>query len=205
MALDWSNEAHLLVHAACNSDLEALRRLIAAGANPNEQDRHGTTPLQDVVSDLCDDGYEEVSTAGLVELLRLGADPRLLDNEGAGPLTHALYGIRHDVVRILLDAGADPNLECDFDSSVPGVLGLGCAEYAQRCYDYDPFPEPPTDADRATPDAWIAFLDHLAIAHGKPRPVHIMLLRERGAKSREELLAVVPSADIAKGATRTFP
>ncbi len=43
------------------------------------------------------------------EILRLGADPRVLSHDGSNPLFTAVLHMDNEMLRILLDAGADPN------------------------------------------------------------------------------------------------
>jgi ankyrin repeat protein len=60
-------------------------------------------------------------------LLRLGADPDALDEEGRPALLTAASDGAAELVRMLLDAGSDPNL-CDRD----GWSALDVALYRQR-------------------------------------------------------------------------
>src|SRR5439155_10538268 len=51
-------------------------------------------------------------TAGVASLVEEGLDPNQADCQGATPLSAAMRWDRPDIVRLLLDAGADPNMAC---------------------------------------------------------------------------------------------
>jgi ankyrin repeat protein len=86
--------------AARGGDVETLRRLLDAGADPNEEDWTGAPPL--------DQAVHGGSAEAVRVLLEAGADPN-----GGASLTSPLVGAagknRVDLVMILLDAGANPH------------------------------------------------------------------------------------------------
>lgn len=45
-----------------------------------------------------------------LQLLHQKADPNVLDDQGMGPLHWAVYGGYHEITKILLENGANPNL-----------------------------------------------------------------------------------------------
>lgn len=65
--------------AAQQSQTEAVRVLIDAGASVDPQDRHGNTPLWRAVFD------SHGQTATVQALLQAGADPDIANNAGATP------------------------------------------------------------------------------------------------------------------------
>ena len=98
-----------------------------------------------------------------------------------------------ELLGILLSAGADPNQPkglCESDSF------YDWAEY-DYCYnvwmrDNAEFelinpPEESTEADRASEDSWLNYLDRMAVKYGVRRPDHLFLLRRYGAKSAQEI------------------
>lgn len=86
--------------AALANDARAVDRLLAGGADPQATNRSGATPLH------YGTGNDRIVRA----LLRAGASPSAKSANGATPLHSAAarpQGFRS--VRLLLDAGADPN------------------------------------------------------------------------------------------------
>jgi len=90
-----------LLAAAYRDDLEAARRLVAAGANVNEADDYGVTSLFLA----CANG-----SSGMVEeLLKAGADPNAADWSGVAPLMMCARTGNLDTVKLLLARGAKVN------------------------------------------------------------------------------------------------
>ena len=87
-----------LVAASYQGDLVRVRELIEAGADVNSVDEHGMGPLLTF--------HPEV----IAFLLEHGADPNRQTNEsGVAVLAGLAYMNQVECVRLLLDAGADPN------------------------------------------------------------------------------------------------
>ena len=162
--------------AICSGDLGALESLAQSNTDFNQADEFDDGPLDLAIREI-----EDLSTrhAILKRLLELGADPQRLRPGGGGPLFSAVIEKDTEALRLLIDYGADPNLEHD--------MGEPLYDWAAFDYRYDEYelnePEDPTDEDRATEDQWLAFLDRLAIKYGKRRPDYLMLLRAHGALS----------------------
>ena len=89
-----------LHQAARRGDLERVRELLDAGADANQYDELGATPLHDAAW---------AGHAGVARLLiRHGADVNARHKEaGSTPLHYAVLMNRREVVDVLLEAGAD--------------------------------------------------------------------------------------------------
>jgi CubicO group peptidase (beta-lactamase class C family) len=85
--------------AALQGNTDVVRRHIEAGADLNEKDAYGSTPLVVAVTF----GRTEVAGA----LLEAGADPEIVNNDGSAPLQIAAFLGHAEIVRSLLEAGAD--------------------------------------------------------------------------------------------------
>lgn len=86
-----------------NSRLRLVRRLLAAGADPNGATDEGITPLMIAAQS----GDRDIVT----ELLRAGADVNRVASTGGTALHRAVgMSVNAVIVQDLLEAGADPNL-----------------------------------------------------------------------------------------------
>jgi hypothetical protein len=179
-----------LIDAAVRGDIAAIREQIAAGFDLRATAQYGESVLAQAISVMevvvdtpLPHRYEVIST-----LLELGFDPNQLDPDGAGPLTEAMLAMDTDMIRLLLDAGARPN---DVSGFFPGDTLYEWAEisYLFHVWDVNGFPqgEEPTEGDARTKDDWLAWLDRMAIKHNLRRPNHLFLLREREARTKQEL------------------
>jgi len=96
-----NNDVTPLLTAIYHGDVQAVDRLIAAGANVRAANREGVTPL----SMACLDGDLPI----IDRLLRAGADPKEHGPNGETPLMFAARNGRVDVIKRLVAAGADVN------------------------------------------------------------------------------------------------
>lgn len=93
-------EVHALNEAAKVLDVESIRLLLLFGADPNERDRDGMTPLATAV--------EKSLLGATYALLKYGADPNLkagMDQDS--PLTRAVQGNKLNLAHLLLMYGGD--------------------------------------------------------------------------------------------------
>ena len=79
-----------IFHAAKTGNIDRVRELIAAGANVNQQDNNGLTPLHWAA----ENGHQAVVQA----LIAAGADINQQDNDGWTPLLHAAGWDGHQAV-----------------------------------------------------------------------------------------------------------
>lgn len=86
-----------LVHAAHSGDLNQVKKLIEAGANPNSVDANGMGTLLNF--------HPHVTKY----LLEQGANPDLQRNENISPVLAGVSGFNTECVKLMLDAGANPN------------------------------------------------------------------------------------------------
>ncbi|KAK3987097.1 ankyrin-2 [Cladorrhinum sp. PSN332] len=103
---------HLLALADHYWQLEAMRYLIAKGADVNAVSQRGQTPLHVAAQGPkpSQDNAGSRSLEALRILLAHGADPNLLDKQGRSPLAMACSrNSDPEIVRELLREGADPN------------------------------------------------------------------------------------------------
>jgi len=103
---DVNKEGDPLLTAVMMNHIEAVRILLAQGADPNVCDNAGTAPLRWCA----EKGYLEMARL----LLLCGATKTI--HEGAGPtgmnaLGFAVTRLNVDMVRLLLAHGADPRIE----------------------------------------------------------------------------------------------
>ena len=123
-----------LAIAACKNDLSTARRLVSSGADPDHQDERGATALswsswlgyQKMARLLLNSGATvdiqekdgrtalmQACLQGHLPIVRVLLDAGSQVNFRSGPrsaLSHASFAGRHNVVKLLLKRGANPNL-----------------------------------------------------------------------------------------------
>jgi len=98
------------IGACMKGDIEMVNDLLKAGANPNQDNRYGETPLYWASC------YGYLGIAEL--LLKAGADPNQTDDNGNTPLYWAVYGDNFEIAELLLKAGANHN-QANNDGETP--------------------------------------------------------------------------------------
>lgn len=95
--LNFPGDKPILV-AAQKGDLDALKDLLNKGANINEQDKDGKTPLYTTIENLHSDAAEF--------LINVGADGKLATANGETPITAAAQYHMAPIVELLLQKGS---------------------------------------------------------------------------------------------------
>lgn len=98
----YGRDQGALLDAVRNDDRSAAEQLLKQGANPNERESDGSTPLSWAAMR----SNHEIA----ILLLKAGADPNLTNELGIGPLALAITNGSAEIVADLLAHRADPNL-----------------------------------------------------------------------------------------------
>ncbi len=115
-----------LMQAVNFGNLETVRALLDAGADPNTKDDGSSSLLIIAIRHNSSEESFEIFRA----LLAAGADPNAKDHDGRTPLSYAIAKLKyHEVVKALLDAGADPN-------AISGYYGRTPLNYVINELDY---------------------------------------------------------------------
>lgn len=96
-----------LFYVITGGDTEALKQILAEGADPNMTDNQGTTALAWSIlgSDISPKVYGQVQA-----LLAAGANPNLVDSDGMTPLHAAALHADEGVMTALLHGGGDAHI-----------------------------------------------------------------------------------------------
>lgn len=110
-----SDDVEALIAACRAGDEDAAVKALQNGADLNERDSHGRTPLH-----WCADGGH---TKLAMHLCLLKADVNAQDKYGQTPLHYSVSLEDAETANLLLDWGADPSME-DAESDTPESIGL---------------------------------------------------------------------------------
>ena len=177
------DEFKAIVNAAWKNDLETIRTMVANGFDLATINKSGESVLTEICLELF--AYETISHRydALKLLLELGADVnQITDKDGTTALGNAGFSADTELFRILLEADANPN--CRMDSET-------LYEWCEFDYYYETwnltYPETPPEQYRVSVDAWLNWMNEMAIKYQRRRPDHLFLLREYGARTSAEL------------------
>ena len=107
--------ATLLMVAAQEGDVDAMNFLLQKGTSAKRVDHNAKTLLHYAVTSKTEkfDGFKDTNKIILKKVLDLGLHPQEIDIMGWSTLCSAIYkNLSSDVVGLLLEAGANPNLRC---------------------------------------------------------------------------------------------
>jgi len=93
-----------LHYAVYNYDIFIVNELMKHGANVNNQDINGHTPLTDAIIDI-DDQRDTNNYCIIMTLLENGANPHLKDNDGNTPFIKALHSGNTDIINLFIKYG----------------------------------------------------------------------------------------------------
>ena len=127
-----------LSYAACWGHGEIVRILLAAGANPNQRDLRGWTPLQHNVHNgqpmAPEGGRVEFSADTFHQLVQAGAWIDCPDSENGSPLIYAVESGYSECVEYLVAHGANVNrVQRTWNRSVLGYAIIRGNERIMRC------------------------------------------------------------------------
>jgi hypothetical protein len=176
------------IEQAVAGNFEEITRLVNMGFDFNLiHPRTQEVWLDDYFSCVYDDDNLIFRCAMLKHVLALGCDPNVM-TEDTCALTIPMWKQDEDILKILLEAGADPNKPSGFSPEE--------SFYDWAIFDYwfnqwgssgDSMSLDASEEDRATPDGLLDFYERVAKADGKKAPTHLRVLRAFGAKTKEEL------------------
>jgi ankyrin repeat protein len=180
------SQIRIFMSSACAGSVDAIRSQVVRGFDLNGTNQFGDTILEYAISVL--EFYPQVPKYAVVqEMLQLGANPNAPSQDGSSPLFAAVLNLDTEMLRLLLDAGADPNVvRIRADGAIESLYDCAHSAYIDEVWKSH-LPEGVTPAERKDQDAWLRRLAHLAVKYGKQRPDPLHLLRERGALSMSEL------------------
>jgi len=128
-----SEQYHSPLHKAVYAqDFESLKKLLSTRIFPiNARNFRGETALNNVIAGFLS---EENIIIYIHELIRAGADVNIPDNFNTTPLLTAAIHRRHKVMKVLLDAGADPTIANNAGESPQKLIVLPTQNNRQALY-----------------------------------------------------------------------
>ena len=159
-----------LIEAAAAGDVQRIRKLLAAGADPNARGDGGTTALLAATKARQPDAFQA--------LLDGGADVDLQDGRLDNPFLYAGAEGILDILRLATDAGADPAITNRYG----GIAIIPASERGHVETVRFLLTETDVDVDHVNKLGWTALLEAILLSDGGPRHQQIVaLLIEHGA------------------------
>jgi ankyrin repeat protein len=159
-----------LIEAATAGDVERIRELLAAGADPDVRGDGGMTPL--LAATRAD------QAAAFQALIEAGADVDLQDDRLDNPFLYAGAEGLLDILTLANEAGADPAITNRYG----GVAVIPASERGHVETVRYLLSETDVDVDHVNKLGWTALLEAILLSDGGPRHQAIVaLLIEAGA------------------------
>ena len=172
-----------LLKAASEGHEACVRKLLAAGADPNIANNYGNTPLHGAA--------HTVHEACVATLLAAGADPNVVNVNGDTPLLEATMRGHEACVATLIAAGANPNVvNTDGKTLLHSAVCSGHEACVRALID--------TGADLNAVDDYGKTLLQLAVEKGRKKCAHTLVIRMLAdrALTGDEWDIVPPDSDI---------
>lgn len=190
----FPTDSQALYDAAIKGDFEQAQAIAESGAGLNVRAHSGESLLECITFQFVENPEWPFRVTMLRLFLQLGADPNFFSEDGSSALTSAMLGMDSELLQVLLEFGADPNLPTGFFGSDSFY------DWALIDYEFSIWIEPaaflpesasprhtPSQEDRMSEESWLEYFDRCALAHNLRRPDHLFLLRRYGAKTAHEL------------------
>ena len=162
--------ADQLSKAAARGDTASVLELIEDGADVDEQDEDGRTPVM-----IATRGNHVDTVRALIEA---GADVDIRDDRLDNPFLYAGAEGLLDILRLVIDAGADPALTNRFG----GTALIPAAERGHVAVVRELLTNSDVDVDHVNNLGWTALLEAIVLSNGDERHQQIVqLLVDHGA------------------------
>ncbi len=173
-----------VIEAVIADNIDLLQELEKGDINFNEVEEDGSTLFEEILFWLEHDDkpykYSIVKT-----LIKLGADPKICGPESGGPLVSPMLKMDTEMLKILFEAGADPNVNGFTENEL--IYDWAEFDYRYQVLGINP-PDEPTEEDEKNEDTWLNYLDRTAVKHNDRRPDYLFVFRKYGARSIKELV-----------------
>jgi ankyrin repeat protein len=183
-----------LALAAAIDDVDAVDLLLQVGADPDTRDAAGATPLMSALSSIV-----------VRRLTASGADPNAVDHSARTPLMAAAQSERAEIVRALLDDGADPEQPDDLGYTALHFAAGNLGEATEDCL--KALLDAGSEVDEETRDGMTPLM--VSAQLGCVDAVRVLLSRGADVNARSQggntplILALDPSQQLSRNPART--
>jgi hypothetical protein len=174
---------------ATDRDLSRLGGLLTFRPDFNAIRIQGSPILDEVLLALNPEDPRRFEVVGFI--LDQGLDAHALDEESMSCLGTPLARSDYDMVCFLLDRGVDPNHGIAFDETIT-VYDWAKADYRLDTGMFSYPDHPSFNGDEAV---FLEGMDRWAIKFNRPRPTHLIRMREKGALTTREMASRLGSPE----------